>query len=42
MSLNDRDYNTLKHIIDYCEEIEKTVNRFSKNYDCFNTDSVNN
>lgn len=40
MSPNERDYNILKHIIDYCEEIKTTVNRFGKNIDNFNADSV--
>ncbi len=33
------DLQRLQHILDYCNEIEKTVERYGKNFEAFNQDA---
>jgi 4-hydroxyphenylpyruvate dioxygenase-like putative hemolysin len=35
---NNKDINTIEHIILYCEDIEETINRFGRSYEAFSTD----
>ncbi len=37
---DNRNADVLKHIVLYCEEINKTIKRFGNNYDTFSVDSV--
>jgi len=36
----DRNADVLNHIVRYCEEIEKTIERFGEDYEVFSEDSV--
>lgn len=36
----NRNADVLGHIVDYCNEIERTINRFGKKYEEFSKDSV--
>ena len=36
----DRDASILEHIVSYCEQIERTVERFGDSYDTFQTDAI--
>ncbi len=37
---NDRDIFILEHIVKYCDEIEIAMDRFGRDYDVFQNDSV--
>ena len=37
---HDRDRDILQQIIFYCDEIDKTINRFGNDYDIYKNDSV--
>lgn len=36
----NRNADVLRHIMDYCEEIDKTINRFGNEYEVFSKDTV--
>lgn len=36
----NRNSDVLRHIMDYCEEIDKTMNRFGNEYEVFSKDTV--
>ena len=36
----DRDANVLEHIVHYCKQIEKTIDRFGNSYDIFAADPI--
>ena len=36
----DRDVEVLRHILNYCKEIEYTINTFGREYDIFATNSI--
>ena len=40
MNASDRDHSILKHIIEYCGQIELTVERFGDDFEAFDTDVV--
>ena len=40
MSVDERDKNVLKHIINYCDQIEATINRFGDDFDIFDQDII--
>lgn len=40
MPPTERDHAILKHIVDYCDQIQSTVTRFGNDYDIFRNDSV--
>ena len=40
MSVDERDNNILKHIIDYCEQIRATVERFGDDFEIFDQDVI--
>ena len=35
MSISSRDQNVIKHIIEYCEQIEETNKEFENKYEVF-------
>ena len=36
----NRNADVLRHIVDYCNEIKNTIERFGNNYEIFSKDSV--
>ena len=38
MPMSERDISILRHIISYCEDIERAVNRFGHSYEAFHAD----
>ena len=40
MSLETRDGQILEHIVDYCEQIQATVQRFGDSYDTYQSDFI--
>lgn len=40
MRLLERDFNILKHIVNYCEQIEMTIERFGNDYEIFSVDPI--
>ncbi|HEY5583718.1 MAG TPA: HepT-like ribonuclease domain-containing protein [Ruminiclostridium sp.] len=40
MSLNNRNIDIIKHMANYCNEIQETVNRFGKTFEAFESDFV--
>ena len=36
----DRNVSILEHIIDYCDQIEETIQRFGNSYDIFSSDAI--
>lgn len=40
MALNERDMNLLGHMLDYCDDILDTVNRFGKSMEAFRADKA--
>ena len=40
MKLLDRNIRILEHIIDYCDQIEETIQRFGNSYDIFSSDAI--
>ena len=40
MNASDRDISVLKHIIEYCDQIEQTVQRFGDDFELFDQDVI--
>ncbi len=40
MNVSERDNSILKHIIDYCDQIEEAVSRFGDEFELFDQDVV--
>ena len=40
MSAGERDNNILKHIIEYCDQIESTITRFGDDFETFDQDVI--
>ena len=38
MPMSERDISILRHVISYCEDIERAVNRFGHSYEAFHAD----
>ena len=40
MNINDRDISIIKHIEDYCLQIDETVSRFGDDFETFDSDRI--
>ena len=40
MSVGERDHSILKHIIDYCDQIDETIKRFGDDFEIFDQDII--
>lgn len=40
MNVSERDLSVLKHIVNYCEQIEATVERFGDHFETFDQDVI--